>query len=64
MAKGYKFQSTLPRGGATAHGKPGHMPEPVSIHAPARGSDRTQPAPPAGNECFNPRSRAGERPIR
>jgi len=58
-----RFQSTLPCEGATERRVQFQVIEVVSIHAPVRGSDPTGNGALCGMLCFNPRSRARERPF-
>jgi len=59
-----RFQSTLPCEGATPGGAQLLSIYQVSIHAPVRGSDGPCPRCRRRNRrCFNPRSRARERPF-
>ena len=56
-----EFQSTPPHGGATLLYFPAGLRSRVSIHAPARGGDRTRPTRRPGANRFNPRPRTGGR---
>ncbi len=56
---GRKFQSTLPRGGATAVPLYGCCKSAISIHAPARGATGYTGVSYVSKADFNPRSRRG-----
>ena len=59
---GFRFQSTLPVGGATASSLQETAKLPISIHAPRGGSDGKNSEIKTAYSYFNPRSPWGERP--